>query len=124
MLIPFFLVAGSIFAVLHIIASELYLYWRFEWFDIPMHFYGGLVVVLGIFALASRNFLVKERWLTLTVSLVTLMIFASVWELYELMIGATVPNNYVLDTILDFVMGIAGATFGYYFCSHFYHSKI
>jgi len=123
MLIPFFLIAGLSFAALHVIATELYLYWRYWWFDIPMHFYGGLVVVLGIFALASRG-LVKEKWLTLKTAILVLLVFAISWEIYELIIGPPVQDNYLIDTATDLVLGLLGAIFGYYFSSYFYNSKI
>ncbi|MFT5849727.1 MAG: hypothetical protein ACI9H6_000542 [Patiriisocius sp.] len=109
----FFLISFLILAVIHIIALQLSLYWAFSWFDIPMHFFGGAVVALGIFTLNDLRIVVPDRWLyTIPVVLLVILV-AMVWEVYELLIGIPIEANYVVDTVVDLVLGALGGLVGY-----------
>jgi len=108
-----FLIAGLILAVIHAIAMELYLYWTFWWFDIPMHFLGGSVVALLIFTLYDLRILVQRSFLTVGKVLLTVLAAALIWELYELSIGIPVEQDYWVDTATDIVMGLLGGYIGY-----------
>lgn len=109
----FFLIAGSMWAVIHVIALELFLYWKFAWLDIPMHFIGGTIVALGIFTLRDIRILIPERWIALSSVLLMVVAAALVWEVYELLIGIPVEDNYVVDTLTDLCMGTLGGLVGY-----------
>jgi len=109
----FFLISFSLLAVIHIIASELFLYWRFFWFDIPMHFFGGAVVALGIFTLYDLKIIVKRRHLKRVPLLVLVFVVALSWEVYELLVGISIEANYVADTLIDLSMGLLGGLVGY-----------
>ena len=110
----FFLITLSVLAVLHIVALKLFLYWRFPWFDIPMHLFGGAVVALGIFTLHDllRSFPARLTYL-IPVLLFTIMI-ALAWEVFQLQIGKPIDDDYVLDTIIDVLLGATGSVIGYY----------
>lgn len=110
-----FLITISIIAGVHIIALELYLYWRFIWFDVPMHFLGGTAITLGIFAFADLRIPpfpeVRGQWLPILSFLLTVMIG---WELFELWAGIPIETNYWFDTFIDIIMGLTGGAVGYY----------
>lgn len=109
----FFLISFSLLAVLHIVALELFLYWRFWWFDIPMHFFGGSVVSLGLFTLRDLRLLVPERWIKILPIVLATLAIALSWEVFEIYIGVPIEANYVVDTLTDLSMGILGAVVGY-----------
>ncbi len=101
-------------AVTHYLAIELYIYWRYPWFDIPMHFIGGSVVALGY--LTAHDFIPKlpSRWFTFVPALIFVFSTALLWELFELVAGITVQNGYMVDTVVDIMMGLFGGTAGYF----------
>ena len=79
-----FLIALSILAGIHMIALELFLYWRYLWLDVPVHVLGGVVVVLGAYTfnelkLPLAHHLVASFWHTL-IFVVSVMI---AWEVFE-----------------------------------------
>jgi uncharacterized membrane protein YoaK (UPF0700 family) len=109
----FFLISLSFLAVVHIIALELFLYWRFWWFDIPMHFIGGSVVALGLFTLRDLRLPIPARYLRAVPVVLLVIVVAMMWEVYELFIGVPIENDYVVDTLTDLSMGILGGLVGY-----------
>ncbi len=109
-----FLITATVMAVTHYLAIELYLYWRYPWFDIPMHFIGGSVVALGYLTL--RDFVPKlpAHWFTFVPTIIFVFSIALLWELFELVAGITVQNGYVIDTVADVIFGLFGGTVGYF----------
>ena len=87
------------------IAMVDYLYWRFVWIDVPIHFFGGLTI--GVFVAAFLN-----AWRP---RLFTLLITSALvgWELFEYFFGIPREANYVFDTALDVLMGTLGAVVVY-----------
>lgn len=108
-----FLISFLLLAVIHIVALNLFLYWRFSWFDIPVHFFGGAIVALGIFTLNDLRIYVTDRHISLVPVLVLVFMVALSWEAYELFIGVPIEDNYVIDTITDLCMGLIGGLVGY-----------
>ena len=49
-LVILFLLSALAFAVTHLVATAGSLYWYYWWFDIVMHFWGGLLLGLGVHA--------------------------------------------------------------------------
>ena len=96
----------SLFAVFHQIALTFSLYWYYWWFDILMHFWGGILLGL-LFYIA-----VKSRWFNLKSNnyliVVWLLVVTLGWELFELMIEFETSANYLIDTITDDTMGLSG----------------
>jgi hypothetical protein len=109
----FFLISFSSLAVLHIVSLKLFLYWRFWWLDIPMHFFGGIVVALGLFTLYDLKILLKKKHLTLFCILSLVFLVAIAWESYELLIGIPIEDDYIIDTLTDLCMGMFGGLIGY-----------
>lgn len=109
-----FLIASSILAVTHNLALALYLYWRFDWFDIPMHFLGGIVVALGLFTAYDFRIFRSSRFLKMGWVLSFVLAIALIWEAYELLIGIPIMEDYIFDTSLDLIMGLLGGYVGFY----------
>lgn len=101
-------------AVTHYLAIELFLYWRYPWFDIPMHFLGGCVVALGY--LSARDFIPKlpSRWFVFVSTIFFVFSIALLWEAFELVAGITMQDGYVVDTMIDVILGLLGGTVGYF----------
>ena len=109
-----FFITATVMAVTHYLAIELYLYWRYPWFDIPMHFIGGSVVALGY--LTARDFIPKlpHRLFAFVPTMIFVFSIALLWELFELVAGITMQNGYVIDTVTDVILGLLGGTVGYF----------
>lgn len=110
-----FFIAFSTLAVLHALAIKLSLYWRFWWLDIPMHFFGGVIVALGLYTLRDIK-VFPNRFLRLLPIVVLVLLVAVLWEVFEVQVG--IPNypkasDYWFDTIKDICMGVFGGTLGY-----------
>lgn len=111
------LVTSSVWAVTHVLALELFLYWRYQWFDLPMHFLGGVVVALCFFSLRDFRVPVPKRWYRLVPVTLGVLIVALVWEYYEVFIGIPIEPNYEIDTLSDLCMGTLGGMVGYFIAS-------
>lgn len=110
-----FLLAGLVLAVLHYFSLELYLYWRYLWLDIPMHFLGGVVVALGYLTLRDFFSTWPQKLFTLYKTLAVVVLVAVTWEFFEVAIGVFFQEDrYVIDTVSDLVIGLMGGTLGYY----------
>ncbi|MEY2664802.1 MAG: hypothetical protein RIT04_610 [Candidatus Parcubacteria bacterium] len=104
-------------AVFHNFGAYLRLYFVFPWYDIPMHFLGGLWVGLtAVWALEvffgkyTHSFLRSLVWV-----LSAVLCFAVVWEMFEFFGG--INNAYTVtamgltfwaDSIKDICMGLLG----------------
>lgn len=101
-------------AVTHYLAIELFLYWRYPWFDIPMHFIGGCVVALGYLSL--RDFIPKlsSRWFVFLPTVIFVLVIALLWEIFELAAGITMQEGYLVDTVADVILGLFGGVTAYF----------
>lgn len=109
----FFLIAASILATVHILAIELFLYWRYPILDIPMHVLGGAVVALGLFALHDLFPKYPKRLLLPIPVLLLVLLVSMAWEVYELKIGFPIEDDFEIDTITDLIMDMLGGIIGY-----------
>jgi len=103
-------------AASHAFASTYSLYWRFRWFDMPVHFLGGLF--LGSAALWLITYEMPPSFRTHTnrfvVALIAALLIGALWELFEYSVGITKGGSgYWLDTVQDFAMGGFGAGVAY-----------
>lgn len=104
--------SGSL-AVVHHLAIWADLYWYFWWFDILMHFWGGLLIGLAVHALATFKWLrLKPSW---TVLLLTLTLFIVIWELFEAWAGLHDVDfeSFLIDTMQDILLGFGGGLLAY-----------
>lgn len=117
---------STLIAVLHLLAIELYWYWTYLWFDIPVHFLGGFLVALGALWLVfysgyfSHTFSFSKARACM-VALGAGIVIGILWELFEVVTGPPAAPNYVLDTSLDIVFDLAGAYGAYLFVLYFHN---
>ena len=95
------LVLSALLASLQWWAVSDFLYWRYVWFDIPMHYLGG--VTSAVFVTA---FLLHRRDYAYAALLTAIFIG---WEIFEFVFGLPREANYPLDTATDLVMDTLGA---------------
>lgn len=109
----FFLVAGSTLAIVHILATELFLYWRYPWLDIPVHALGGSVAALFFFTLHDLYPKYPQRLLYPIPILLLVLLISLLWEVFELKIGIPIEDDFEIDTVVDIIMGMLGGVLGY-----------
>lgn len=107
-----FLLLGSVFAFVHQVAVTASLYWYYWWFDIVMHFWGGILIGLGIHAICTFSFIHVRPILPLV--LIVLAVFTGTWEVFEWSAGLWNVDTYVFDTIKDLTMGFGGGLLAHY----------
>lgn len=95
----------AVLAVLNTWAIENHIFWVFVWFDVFMHFLGGLA--LGVFAVG----LLGTFRPYLFVAGLALVFVA--WEVVEYIFGIPREANYIFDTALDLLMDTLGAIGAY-----------
>lgn len=113
--LTFFFASLILVAVVHVIALELYLYWRFPWFDVPMHVLGGLCAALGYSILPFIGLRKKGRYETVLWYIGAVLAIGLAWELFEYAAGISLVReaHFVLDTALDLGMDLVGGLIGY-----------
>jgi hypothetical protein len=104
----------SVLATAHIIALQFFLYWKYNWFDIPMHFLGGVCVALGFGILPFFRIRLKEAYDTLLTYVAVVLVVGLFWEVFEIVGGVNVIDEYFVgDTLIDLLMDILGGMLGY-----------
>lgn len=102
------LVLSVLFLFLHLEASSNAWYFYFWWFDILMHFLGGVILGFLLFWIMTRiGYVGSDRSLFLKVTAVVLIIAVS-WEVFEYMHDIYGKGNYILDTTGDIITAIIG----------------
>jgi hypothetical protein len=110
-------VVGVVLFVMHSVAQGVFLYWTYRWFDIPMHFLGGVWVgLLSAYVLlhTAHGKKYAPQWLQRPVYavLVGTLMLGVAWEAYEIFFKffnwGWFPDAYALDTLLDIVMDMLG----------------
>jgi hypothetical protein len=107
-----FLASSSLFAAVHNFALATSLYWYYWWFDVLMHFWGGILVVIGVYALCSLKHIPLRP--TSLIIFTTLVIVMILWEIFEWRIGLFNPQYGLFDTIKDLLVGLSGGLVGYF----------
>ena len=95
-----------IIAFLHFVATEFYLYLAVTWFDIPMHFLGGVFLAGVFFVFRGKSIRLALLWV---------LGIGILWEIFELCIKVTFLADgmkYALDTGKDLVLDILGGWIG------------
>ena len=98
---------------LHLLALYFYWYWVFWWYDILLHFLGGLW--LGGTALWFLRYVKNEKHSTVATIyffplLITIIVGLS-WELFEFSLDTFIifQTNDIIDTMSDLGMDIVGS---------------
>ena len=116
----------SLFAILGLVivlgvmqhaAFAEYLYWKYWWFDIVMHFLGGAIVAVLYLWFVRFVFPVRDaRFSGVAFTLLFTFIVGIMWEVFELAIGVDTEftgQQKLFDTALDLVMDLSGAILAY-----------
>src|SRR3990167_6874685 len=108
-----FAVLMTIFT-LHLISLQNDYYWLIWWYDIMMHFLGGVWVVLVLIWLNQLK--AAPAVLTFKRALTAIIVVGLAWEIYELLFDQTFidAKGYGLDTVLDLITNTVGATAAYF----------
>lgn len=107
-----FLIIASTWLGIHVLALQAELYWFYWWFDLPMHFFGGVVVMLALFVAIDFG-ATKLRYFTpLKRAVYYVLAVAILWEVYEFGIGMPIESDFWLDTGIDVALGIIGGVVG------------
>lgn len=99
------LILSALLALLEFLAVANYLFWRYTWFDIPMHFLGGATIAVFLVALLMHF---RPR-----VFLLGMFVVAIGWEIFEYLFGFPREANYYFDTALDLLMDTLGGVVVY-----------
>lgn len=123
---PLFIVWFSLLvgiALLHSAALEFFFYWTYSWFDILMHFLGGLFIGLSALWFFFESGYVTAKKHTRAVFIIagsaTLLIGVS-WEIFEVVAGVPIEDNYALDTAIDLFMDMLGSLVAAYAYARMY----
>ena len=102
-------------ALVHIVSSTFFLYWKYLWLDIPVHFLAGIAVALGVTILPLFRVTFFERHRTLLPFVCAVLTVGVLWECFEYYYDLSVfDEDFVTDTFIDLAMDALGGTTGYY----------
>ena len=110
----FIIILSFIVAVAHVVALNFYFYWTFWWFDLSVHFLGGLWVALT--SLWIYLFIHSEKELgrrkTFFIVFTAIIVVGGLWEAFEYFAGISPGDNFIMDTTTDILMDLLGASAG------------
>ncbi len=117
-----------VIAVMHLLAISFHLYWTFWWYDIILHFLGG--VFIGLLSLWLRFFSgyfgtprIPARTRVFYFVGVSVLTIGIGWEVFERVLGHTWSvEGYWLDTILDVILDFLGGIVAFKFFNRKYMS--
>lgn len=101
--------AVIILASMHIYGMAHFYYWRFPWFDMLAHLFGGLWI--GLFAYWAAVKIGKEPSVLLCI--VAALLIGVIWESFEFLTGITNLPIEIPDTLGDISMDVLGGLLGY-----------
>lgn len=111
-----YLLIAFLFAWVHYLAMLSSLYWYYWWFDVVMHFWGGLLTGAGVIVLCGlKSVRIKP---TLVLTLLTLLLVTVTWEAFEWYAGLYNPLVHMVDTIQDIGMGFCGGLIAFFSLKH------
>lgn len=93
-------------------------YWHLLWLDIPMHFFGGLLVGLTALWVAyiSQKIKISDNYRTpnkvILIAFIATVVIGSLWEVFEFSVDTILviaPTYDIPDTMSDIVFDIIGA---------------
>ena len=118
---------GLIIAILHLLAINFFLYWDLVWFDLLMHFLGGVwVALLGFWIMAF--FTHTEEFSTRDIIYVSIFFTLGIgilWEVFEAGAGVSfVGKDMWGDTFSDLALYILGGLVSGFYISKRYSINI
>lgn len=117
-----YLLIAFFFAWVHYLAMLSSLYWYYWWFDVFMHFWGGLLVGAGVVVLCGLKSVKLKPTLLLT--LLSLLLVTVSWEAFEWYAGLYNPLVHTADTLQDISIGFCGGLIAFFSLKRFNKSTI
>lgn len=105
------IIFGTTFAVLHVLAEALSLYWMYSWLDMPMHILGGIVLMFISASLRQMSPVLAR--LPVYVSVFGFSVALIGWELFGILRYGGLKPDFWVDTLGDLICGIVGLITGY-----------
>ncbi len=93
------------------VALKYNLFWILKWFDIPVHFLGGVLASFIFVYIVSLKKLSLSYLEFLFYTTLSVFFIGILWEIFEIVIGVTSIGDvsYISDTGLDIVADCLGA---------------
>ena len=108
----FLIVLLTAIAALHAHALKFNIYWTVWWYDIPMHFLGGVWTGFLGLVFIYRNRSLSEVTLSKKIyyALLSAIVAGIIWEIFEYHFGlyGVSKNFYIKDTAKDLVTDMLG----------------
>ena len=104
---------GIIVFILNSLAMKFFWYYTVWWFDMPMHFLGGVFIsLLAMFLLNKKLFKFNYRFIFYT--FLSVLLVGVLWEIFEYALEIFVSHQpqIILDTFSDIFFDMAGGLFG------------
>lgn len=101
-----FIILAGAFAFTHHVAVLGSLYYYFWWFDILMHFWGGVLISLGLYSLSTFKSLNFKYTLKLLLAVLFVITFA--WEIFEWQVDLHDFQTPILEAVKDMLVALAG----------------
>ncbi len=105
-------------STLHFLATKLYWYNDFFWFDMLMHFIGGIFIgFIALYILYRFKISQNKKFIsTIKITILTVFVVGLFWEVYEYVVqgftGAILANP--IDSISDLFFDLAGGLYAVY----------
>ncbi len=102
--------------VAHILGNAFFLYWKWWWFDLAIHFLGGFWaggVMLWFFVtrVMTNSEVRRSRIVYVLFAVCAAFFIGILWETYEVLLDSTLSRSpdYFFDTVTDLVADSVGA---------------
>ena len=108
-----------VMGILHFFGIYYYLYWRLDWFDMPVHFLGGFWFGSVALLLFFRNH--NKISLFCMIGIVISLGVGILWELFELKFGITslASSGYAANTASDLFFDMIGGVGSAWYVSRY-----
>jgi hypothetical protein len=99
------------------IAEFFYFHWEYWWYDVTLHFFGGVCVSMAFlsFWYYLFNLSIEKRERVILFAFIGVLTVGVLWEIMEIYTGATSFADgifYVRDTVSDLLLDTSGGFFG------------
>ena len=98
------------FLLTHNIFNYFSLYWAYPGVDIPMHLFGGGLILISLYKLQDNKTLNTFFAKSHLHVLVLLFIATLIWEIYQVLSGKRIDETYLSSTVSDIFFGMVGGT--------------